>query len=295
MLLAAEATAGVGRVDADLGERHTERAGDQPLQDVGVLDGTPDGDAVLVGRGHERVRLDREVGCRRGPIDVLDDVVGAGGVHVAPAEIPLDEGVGRAERIVTRPQLRFTDERGGGVQGRGDAQHRGKLLVLDAYQQRTFARGIKGLGDHDGHGLAVEFRLTDCEQGPVGVAGAEAGDRLRQVGGRHHGHHAGHQLRSALVDRSDAGPRAVEMDELDVQRALDPDVGYVALLSGDTLQSTDAARGLTDPRLATDATRTAFRRQGAGNRFASAVRLTHPLDADALVEAADATALQIWL
>ena len=109
----------------------------------------------------------------------------------------------------------------------------------------------------------MELRLTDCEQRPVGVAGTEAGDRLRQVGGRHHGHHAGHQLRSALVDRSDAGARAVEMDELDVQRALEPDVGYVALLSGDALEPTDPARGLTD-------------------HSHSCV-------------AADATALQIWL
>ena len=53
VLLAAEAAAGIRRVDPHLGQGQVRAAGHQLLQQVGMLDGGPDRDAVLVGRGRE--------------------------------------------------------------------------------------------------------------------------------------------------------------------------------------------------------------------------------------------------
>ena len=47
-----------------------------PLEPVGVLDRAPDGDPVAVGRGHEGVRLDRELGDHREGVGALDDHLG---------------------------------------------------------------------------------------------------------------------------------------------------------------------------------------------------------------------------
>ncbi len=95
VLLAAERAAGVGRVHPDLRERQLEQVGDDPLQPVRVLDRAPDGDAVAVGGGHERMRLDRELGDHRERVGALDHDVrlAFGGVRVAPRVAMLVEDV----------------------------------------------------------------------------------------------------------------------------------------------------------------------------------------------------------
>ena len=73
--------------------------GDHALQPVRVLDRAPDRDPVAVGRGHERVRLDRELGDHREAVRALDDDLRVGGrrVDVAPAVAVLAQDV-RARR-----------------------------------------------------------------------------------------------------------------------------------------------------------------------------------------------------
>ncbi len=113
VLLATERAARVGGVDADLRERQLQELGDHPLEPVRVLDRAPDRDAVAVGRGHERVRLDRELGDHREVVRALDhDEVGVGGrgVDVAPRMAVLVEDVAGRVRVA-RAERRVLDER----------------------------------------------------------------------------------------------------------------------------------------------------------------------------------------
>ena len=82
----------------------------------------PDGDAVAVGGGHERVRLDGEVGHHRERVGVLDDEIGraGSGVDVAPAEVVLAKDVRAGQRVV-RAEGRVLDERRGRVERGRDA------------------------------------------------------------------------------------------------------------------------------------------------------------------------------
>ena len=137
VLLAAERAARVGREDADLRERQPEHARDDPLQPVRVLDRAPDRDAVAVGRGHECVGLDGELGDHREVVGVLDDQVrlALGGVDVAPAVAVLAQDVRAGQRVV-RAERRVLDERRIGGERRGDRVTRGQRLVVDPDQPR---------------------------------------------------------------------------------------------------------------------------------------------------------------
>ena len=121
VLLAAEAAAGVGRVDAHLGQGQVEQPGHQPLQQVGVLDGRPDGDAVLVGRGREAVGLDGEVRDHGERVGLVDDDIGLGfrsstsphpklahGQDVAVAHARRPQAAARARAPAARPAQRLS-------------------------------------------------------------------------------------------------------------------------------------------------------------------------------------------
>ena len=66
---------GSGAWTRTLASGRSSSVGDDALQPVRVLDRAPDRDAVAVGRGHERVRLDRELGDHRERVGALDDDV----------------------------------------------------------------------------------------------------------------------------------------------------------------------------------------------------------------------------
>ena len=95
---------GSGAKTRTFDERQAEQVGDDALQPVRVLDRAPDRDPVAVGRGHERVRLDRELGDHR---EVRTcprrrrSASAVGGVDVAPAVAVLAEDV-RARRAGRR-------------------------------------------------------------------------------------------------------------------------------------------------------------------------------------------------
>ena len=180
VLLAAERAAGIGGVDAHLGERQVEQLGDDALQPVRVLDGAPDRDAVAVGRGHERVRLDRELGDHRERVGALDDDVRRrfGRLDgVAPGMAVFVQDVARGVRIV-RAEGRVLDERRVGGEGRGDGVARGQLLVVDPDELGGGLGGVAGLGGDRGHRVAVVLRLAGGDDRAVAPLGAEARDGL---------------------------------------------------------------------------------------------------------------------
>jgi hypothetical protein len=112
VLLTAKGATRVRRVDANLGERQAQQVRDDSLQPVRMLDRAPDRDAVAVGRSHERVRLDRELGHHREVVRALDDCelgIGCCRIHVAPRVAVLVEDVAVRLRVV-RPKPRILDE-----------------------------------------------------------------------------------------------------------------------------------------------------------------------------------------
>ena len=68
---------------------------------------------------------------------------------------------------------------------------------------------------------------------------------------------AGHCQRGGRVDREDPRPRVVDRDELDVQLAVQVDVGDVCLMAGDPIPPADAGRGRADHGVASAARWTA--------------------------------------
>ncbi len=117
---------GSGARTRTLASGRPQDPGEDLLEPVRVLDRTPDGDPVAIGRGHERVRLDRELGDHREGVGALDDDVGLGGrgVNVAPAVAVLAQDVGRGERVAVRADRGILDERCRGIEGASDREDR---------------------------------------------------------------------------------------------------------------------------------------------------------------------------
>ena len=67
--------------------------------------------------------------------------------------------------------------------------------------------------------------------------------RLRQIGGGDRQANAGDLERGARVDGDDPGAGAVEADELDVERVVEPDVGDIRLPSGHPVETADEIAG----------------------------------------------------
>ena len=247
VLLATEPAARVGRDDPDLRQWQPHEVGNHPLKPVRVLDRAPHSDPVAVRRGHERVRLDGELGDHREGVVALDHDVGLalGRLDVAPRIAVLAQDV-RAREWVVRPEGRVLDERRIAGAGRRHGMDRGKLLEIDPHEARGLLGGVERLGGDRGHGVAVELGLDDREHGPVPKLGAEARHRVREVGGGHDEPDAGHGHGYARIDPADPCPRHVERDELHMQDVLEGDVGDVLLPPGDAFDPTDARRRLPD-------------------------------------------------
>ena len=263
VLLATERAARVGREHADLGERQADQVGDDALQPVRMLDRAPDRDAVAVGRGHERVRLDRELGDHRERVGALDDDVRLAhrGVDVAPAVAVLAEDVGRRVRVV-RPEGRVLDERRAVRQRRGEGVDGRQLLAGDPDERGRLLGRVRSLGGDRRDRLAVVLRLADGEDRAVAPLRPEARHRLRQVRGGHDEPDAGHGQGRARVDRPDPGARRIERDELDVEHVVEVEVGDVRLLAGHALDAADPAPATCRhaPSLRCDARRSASMR-----------------------------------
>ena len=247
VLLAAERATRIRREDPDLRERQPEHAGHDPLQPVRVLDRAPDRDAVAVRGGHEGVRLDGELGDHREVVRALDDDlrVGRGGVDVAPAVVVLAQDVGGGQRIVGT-QRGILDERRTRGEGRGDRRDGGQRLALDPDEPGGLLGRVLRLGRDRRDRLAVVVRLADGDDRAVLPLRPEARHRLRAGRRRSDGADAGHGQRGARVDRDDPRPRVVDRHELDVQLAVEMDVGDVRLLAGDPVEPADAGRRRAD-------------------------------------------------
>ena len=245
MLLATEATPGIGSQDADLRERHVQDPRHDPLQPVGVLDGGPDSDAVAIRGGHEGMRLDGEMGDDRERVGVVDDEVGRRGLDVAPADPVLLEDVALGQRVV-RAQGRVLDERGSRAQG-GRQRHDGRqLLVADPHEAGPRLGGILRIGGHGSHRVAVVLRLPDGEHGPVLHLRAEARHGLGQVSRRHHQVDAGDGQGVAGIDGHDPGPGHGYRHQLGVQLVGQVDVGHVLLSAADPGVTADPVDGVAD-------------------------------------------------
>ena len=184
-----------------------ERGCDDTLQHVGVLRRAPDRDAIRVGSGEKRVRLDGEVRDHRKRVVVLDDEIGGGFVDVPPAELPLLQRVGVRQRIAG-PEIRSLHERSMCVERRCDRQHRGQFLDIDANERRGVSRGVFGVCDDHRHWLAGKLRLVCREHRAIGEDGPVAGNRLRQIAGSEDAAHAGNAKRLVRPDGDDPRVRA---------------------------------------------------------------------------------------
>ncbi len=248
VLLAAEPAARVGRDHADLGQRQAQHLGQDPLQPVGMLDRAPDADPVAIGRRHERMRLDRELGHHREGVAVLDHQVGGRGIDVAPAHADA-----RAGRCSTNAGRRAG---GPGSWTSGASASSAAATVTTAGRTscstRTSAAACSAasfaVGNHDRHGLAVVLDLVDGDHGAVAELGAEARHRLGQVGSRHDQPAAGHPAGRVCVDRDDAGVGAVEGDELCLEHVRHADVRHVGLAARHPADAADAVGRAADER-----------------------------------------------
>ena len=183
MLLPAEPAARIGGNDPHLRERQAHEVGNDPLEPVRVLDRAPDHDPAAR-RGHERVRLDGELGDHREGVCALDHDVGFafGRLEVAPRIAVLAEHVRARE-----------GSRSAGATDPGRAAHRcpaaatvwtAGLLDVDLNEARGLLGRVERLGGDGGNRVPMELRLADREHGPVpqlraGGAASGPGDPRR--------------------------------------------------------------------------------------------------------------------
>jgi hypothetical protein len=274
VLLAAERPARIRGVDPDLRQRQPEQVRDDALEPIGMLDCAPDRDSIAVGRGHERVGLDRELGDHREGVRALDDDIRLRrrGVDVAPAVTVLVKDV-RCRARVAGPERRVLDERRVGVERGPESMERGKLREGDLDEASRFLRGVERLGGDRCHGLALVLRLADGEDGSIAPLWPEPRNRLGQVGRRHDEPDTGDRQRRRRVDRVDPRPGDVDGDELHMERVGVGQVGDVLLLPGDAGTAADPGGGLPDAHCgATFASGTAERSPTAGAVAAASLR-----------------------
>ena len=247
VLLAAEAAARIGRVDANPGQWHAQQPGDGLLQPVGMLDRAPHGDAVAVGCGHEGMRLDGEVRDDGERVGVIDDQVGRRGLDVAPADAVLPDDVAAGQGVI-RAEGRILHQWCRRIERLGDGHHSRQLLVLHPHQAGGLLGGILRLGSHGGDRVAVVLGLSYRDDGPVLELRPEARHRLRQVRrpsspGAHPGPRSAACVSMATILARAAGTR----DQLGVQLAGQMDVGDVSLAAADPCLAADAVRESRPP------------------------------------------------
>ena len=229
MLLVAEATAHVGTYDADVGLVEAADLGDDAAQLVGLLagghHGQPSGACVpgglgavtFEGQAAQPVALERHLEPARGG---RQSRIESGGLTLHGQEL-----VGAPFGV---------QQRGPGLQGGIDADHRWKLVIVDDDR----FQGVLGCGARDrddrGEGLADKpdrARRQDApserpHRRPEQVVKAPRAGGLEVLRGDH-GDHAGHGVGRGGVDRSDAGVGDRRPGDGDVAQGRDWMVGQV--------------------------------------------------------------------
>ena len=211
-----------------------------------MLDGTPDGDALFIGSCEKRVRFDGEVRHHRKRVVVLDHAVGPHLVDVAPSERPGFQGV-RARQRAGFSERWILDERRVGIESRVNGKHRRQFFVINVYQRSRVLGRIHALGRHGGDRFTEELRLANGQHRPVGEDWSVAWHGLWQVPGRHDAAHTADGCGLRAVDALDAGARAGQRDELDVEDVVEPQIGGVALRARDAFDAADTSRRPSDP------------------------------------------------
>ena len=200
------------------------------------------------GRGHERMRLDRELGDHRERVGALDHDVrlAFGGRRGRPSVWRCSWSTLVPAMRIVRTQRRILDERRVRRQRGGERVDGRQLLELDPDQAGSLLGGIPGVGGHRGNGVAVVLGLVR----PRGPAGHAAADRTAAWGWagrrRHDEPDARHVAGGARVDRPDPRASHVERHELHVEGVLEIDVGHVRLPPGHALDAADPCRRAAD-------------------------------------------------
>ena len=206
----------------------------------------PHGDPVAVRCGHERVRLDREVGHHRERYSARRRPGRRSPSSTSPHPTTCSRRtlVAASGSFGRRPG---PDEWRVGIERGGDGEDRRQLLVLHADEASRLSGGVPGFGRDGRHRLAVVLRLVDRDDRPILELRPEPRRRLGKIGGGHDQPDAGHLHGVARVDRQDPGPGAGHGHEAGVELVGQVDVGDVALESRDAILAADAAWRLADP------------------------------------------------
>ena len=211
-----------------------------------MLDRAPDHDPVAVRRGHERVRLDRELGDHReGYVPSTTTSASRSAASRSPHAVAVLAEDVRARERVDRAERWVLDERRIRRQAAGHGVDRGQLLVRRPGRARGLLGRVERLGGDGGHRVAMVLRLAVARTGPVLELRARTAASGREVGGGQDEPDAGHGEGRAGVDPADARPRHVERDELHVEDVVEVDVGDVLLPPGD--RSTPPTRAGDSP------------------------------------------------
>ena len=235
---------GSGAKTRTLASGRPSSAGDDALEPVRVLDRAPDRDPVAVRRGHERVRLDRELGHHRERVGALDDDLRLRRRH---RRRPSRSGArgGRSCPPAGRPAGATDPGRAGASGARAGAIvcDRRQLLELDPDEARRPPRRHRASRRRRRRrARRGNFVSPVGEHGPVPELRPEA--RHRRPAGRRRvktSRTPGTAERRAGVDRPIRARAHVERDELHVERVVELEVGDVRLPPGDPVEPADPA------------------------------------------------------
>ncbi len=252
VLAAAEGTADAGERHAHLLRRQAQDRGDLLEVRVQPLGGDVEVDAaVLGGHGETGLRAEEGLVLHAEGVLALDDDVGAlaGLLHVAADDrlAVHDVRVRDVTGVVVVAAL--VDQRRVGGQGRGLVRDERQLPVVDLDLGGRAAGGLRVVGGHEGHRLAVVAYPAVGENGGVLDLQAVVLHLGRQVVVRQDRVDARQGQRLGDVDGDDLGVGDGAAQGLAPQHVLVPHVRGVGELAGDLEGAVRAERGLADAAL----------------------------------------------
>ena len=232
-----------------LRHRPSKRRGHDALQHVRMLGRAPDGDAVRVGRREERVRLDREVRDHRERVVVLDDAIGPGAPH-RPSRTATRGERSCASGSCLDANSRILDERRRGIERLLDGEHRRQLFVVDPHEPPPPALAASSVSAATAAtGSPKNFVSPTASTGRSLYAGPYRGTGCGRSPAVRTPRTPVNLGRLARVDPVDARACAVQVNELDVQDVVEPDVGGVPLGAGHALDAADARESIAPIQL----------------------------------------------
>ena len=115
--------------------------------------------------------------------------------------------------------------------------------MIDPHPPGGLLGRVGRLGDDRRHRLAVILRLAHREERAIGMSRPEPPGRLRQVGGGDDQANARNVERIGDLHAENSGACHVQLNEANVERLREPEVGDVALRAADAFDPADAPGG----------------------------------------------------